>query len=69
MVISKKWGDNIYDKRNVFPILEFDNENKAKINPTHLMEREFEFNKLIITFFPGVINKLLDEIMIDNYYT
>ena len=32
------------------------------------MERGFEFNKLVITFFPEVINKLLDEKMIDNYY-
>lgn len=55
-------------KRNAFPILEFDDDKNAKINPTHLMERGFEYNKLVITFFPEVINKLLDEQMIDNYY-
>ena len=55
-------------KRNAFPILEFDDEKNAKINPTHLMGRGFEFNKLVITFFPEVINKLLDKKMIDNYY-
>ena len=33
-------------KRNAFPILELDDENKAKINPTHLMERGFEFNNV-----------------------
>ena len=38
-------------KRNAFPILEFDDDKNAKINPTHLMERGFEFNKLVITFF------------------
>ena len=32
-----------------------------KINPTHLMDRGFEFNKLVITFFPEVIYKLLGE--------
>ena len=50
-------------KRNAFPILEFDDEKNAKINQTHLIERGFEFNKLVITFFPEVINKLFNTIL------
>ena len=50
-------------KRNAFPILEFDDDKNAKINPTHLMDRGFEFNKLVITFFPEVINKLFNTIL------
>ena len=34
-----------------------------KINPTHLMERGFEFNKLVITFFSELINKLFNTIL------
>ena len=51
MVISKKWGNNIYDKKKCFPILEFDYDKNAKINPNHFIERGFEFNKSVITFF------------------
>ena len=52
-------------KRNALSILEFEYEKNAKINPTHLMEQGFEFNKLVITFFPEVINKLINTIL--NY--
>ena len=50
-------------KRNAFPILEFDDDKNAKINPNHFIERGFEFNKLVITFFPEVINKLFNTIL------
>ncbi|MGN1415755.1 MAG: nucleoside phosphorylase [Oscillospiraceae bacterium] len=46
---------------NKYPILEFDDSNIAKINPISFVEKPFETNKLIITFFPEVMDKLKDE--------
>lgn len=46
---------------NVYPILEYDNIKEAKLNPTAFVERKFETNKLVITFFPEVMDKLADE--------
>lgn len=43
-----------------YPILEFDDNKAAKINPTHFAGRPFGTDKLIITFFPEVIDKLAD---------
>ncbi len=46
---------------NKYPILEFDDNETAKLNPTSFVDRLFETDKLIITFFPEVIDKLADE--------
>lgn len=45
-------------RENKYPILEFDNNKTAKLNPTSFGENFFETNKLVITFFPEVIDKL-----------
>lgn len=46
---------------NEYPILEFDDNKTAKLNPISFVERAFDTNKLIITFFPEVMNKLIAE--------
>lgn len=47
--------------KNNYPILEFDDNQVAKLNPTHFVGRPFSTNKLIITFFPEVMDKLIAE--------
>lgn len=44
-----------------YPILEFDDNKAAKLNPTSFVDQLFETDKLIITFFPEVMDKLVDE--------
>lgn len=44
-----------------YPILEFDDTKVAKLNPTSFVDQPFETDKLIITFFPEVIDKLVTE--------
>lgn len=44
-----------------WPILEFDDNKSAKINPTSFGERLLDTDKLIITFFPEVIDQLVNE--------
>lgn len=46
---------------NKYPILEFDDNKIAKLNPTSLVNQFFKTNKLIITFFPEVIDNLVSE--------
>lgn len=46
---------------NKYPILEFDDNKIAKLNPTSFVDQFFETNKLIITFFPEVMDKLVSE--------
>ena len=46
---------------NKYPILEFDNNKVAKLNPLSFVDKPFETDKLIITFFPEVIDKLAAE--------
>lgn len=46
-------------QRNTWPILEFDDNPTAKLNPTHFAGDGFDTDKLVITFFPEVIDKLL----------
>lgn len=43
---------------NKYPILEFDDSKVATLNPTSFAERPFETDKMIITFFPEVMDKL-----------
>jgi len=54
--------------KNAFPILEFDTEKVAKLNPTNIISDKLPSNKLIITFFPEVINKLIEEKAIEQCY-
>ena len=42
-----------------WPILEFDDNPTAKLNPSHFSGDGFDTDKMVITFFPEVINKLL----------
>lgn len=44
-----------------YPILEFDDNKDAKINPTAVVDQPFETDRLIITFFPEVIDQLKTE--------
>lgn len=44
-----------------YPILEFDDNPVATLNPQNLPEKPFDTDKLIITFFPEVMEKLLAE--------
>lgn len=48
-----------HDGRN--PILEFDDNRVAKITPTSFADQCFDTDKLIITFFPEVMDRLADE--------
>ena len=54
---------------NKYPILEFDDNKVAKLNPTSFVDQSFETDKLIITFFPEVMDKLVDEGKIMNEKT
>ena len=44
-----------------YPIMEFDDNKDAKINPTIYAGDSFSTNKLVITFFPEVMEKLKEE--------
>ena len=48
-------------KVNDAPILEFDNCKMAKLNPSNFADVKFDTDKLIITFFPEVVEKLLEQ--------
>ncbi|MCM1308821.1 MAG: nucleoside phosphorylase [Butyrivibrio sp.] len=48
-------------KENKYPILEFDDNRTAKLNPTSFAEKAFATDKLIVTFFPEVMDRLADE--------
>ncbi len=45
--------------KNDYPILEFDDSRDAKINPVTFVDKKFDYNKMIITFFPEVMDKLI----------
>ena len=47
--------------RNEYPILEFDDNPVAKLNPTNFAGSKLDTDKLVISFFPEVIRKLLDQ--------
>ena len=44
-----------------YPILEFDDNKTAKLNPKSFVQQAFDTDKLIITFFPEVMDKLTAE--------
>lgn len=46
---------------NNYPILEFDDNKTAKLNPTAFADRSFDTDRMIITFFPEVMDKLKSE--------
>lgn len=46
---------------NNYPIFEFDENKDAKLNPTSFVDWPFETDRLIITFFPEVMEKLAYE--------
>ena len=46
---------------NEYPILEFDDAVTAKLNPANFAKKPFGANKMIITFFPEVLDKLESE--------
>ncbi len=45
--------------RNDWPVLEYDDSPTAKLNPEHFVGESFDTDKMVITFFPEVIEKLL----------
>lgn len=47
--------------KNEYPILEFDDNKIAKLNPTNFAGKPFTTNKLVITFFPEVMDKLIAD--------
>ena len=47
--------------KHAYPVLEFDDRRDAKLNPSHYAGRKFDTDKMIITFFPEVIEKLLSR--------
>lgn len=47
--------------RAEYPALEFDDNPVAKLNPSNFAAPEFDTDKIIITFFPEVVQKLLDQ--------
>ncbi|MGN1089006.1 MAG: nucleoside phosphorylase [Huintestinicola sp.] len=47
--------------QNSYPILEFDDNRTAKLNPVSFADKPFDTNKMIITFFPEVMDRLISE--------
>lgn len=47
--------------KNNFPVLEFDDNPTAKLNPENFAGEKFDTDKMLITFFPEVINKLASD--------
>ena len=46
---------------NAYPVLEYDDNRDAKLNPEILAKEAFKTDKLVITFFPEVIARLKEE--------
>ena len=46
---------------NPFPILEFDEAITAKLNPSNFASERFDTDRMVITFFPEVVEKLKRE--------
>ena len=51
--------------KNDYPVLEFDDDKDAVVNPFKWNLEKFKTNKLIITFFPDVIESLKAEKLIE----
>ena len=50
--------------KNDYPILEFDDAKTAKLNPENFGPDKFDTDKMVLTFFPEVLKKLIEENMI-----
>ena len=48
-------------RENPFPILEFDEAKTAKLNPMNFASERFDTDRMVITFFPEVVEKLKRE--------
>ncbi len=55
-------------RKENFPILEFDDASEPIIKPSNFKLFDFDSDKLIITFFPDVIERLLQEGKIKEHY-
>ena len=44
--------------QNEFPVLEFDDARAAKLEPNSFTREKFHTNKMVITFFPEVVDRL-----------
>jgi hypothetical protein len=53
-------GGKIMIKKNAFPILEFDDDSDALISPFRGRKIDNFPSRLVITFFPEVIDRLLN---------
>ena len=47
--------------KNPYPILEFDDNKTAKLNPSVFVSHPFDTDKMVITFFPEVVDALIAE--------
>lgn len=52
-----------------FPVTEYDDNPAAKLNPEYYAGEGFDTDKMVITFFPEVIEKLLQEGRIRHAFT
>ena len=55
--------------KNDWPVTEYDDNPVAKLNPEHFVDEQFDTDKMVITFFPEVIEKLLIQGKIRDAYT
>ena len=53
--------------KNGFPVLEYDDDPSARLDPAHYACEGFDTDKLVITFFPEVIEDLLRTKQIQKY--
>ena len=58
-------------RKSEYPILEFDDNKEALINPSEFGKKHgvFQIDKLVITFFKDAIDKLIEEGAIKPFYT
>ena len=54
--------------KNEYPVLEFDTDKDAVVNPFKWNLEQFNTNKLIITFFPDVMESLKKDNLIEKAY-
>lgn len=55
-------------QKNAYPILEFDDAPNARLNPSHYAGDGFDTDRMVITFFPEVMDKLLAKGRITEAY-
>ena len=55
-------------KKNDWPVLEYDDNPQAVLEPARCVEYGFDTDKLVITFFPEVIDKLRSEDRVRKAY-